>query len=485
MEPADYLHQVREKYLSRFRQVVQSLRDKGVDCQLEVWLTPKKQTDDLPSAVCFDILTSTGGKQALNMVHDEPAEGRLMHSFHIRNASVRIFEPAWGAMVVWARMSDPDFSSLQPWKKRWMQTGRDPDDEGFHAEVHHIGDLLVEGGGYVHVIDFGSAPVEALTSLLQTLVDMGATEIELGQSDGSDLSEEILADLRKPNLSLTDVTSIIERGISAAPEVASVRRTADDQLCIFRKGDKDPIVANTTSLHRLLLRGGIEARPREVNRYLRGQRELMGPRLPPDPAQLRPVIKDDRFIEIVSQQSAKMKKFVGHRLVADLWVLCVWDQPNGMRYATEDEPEKFGFTADELMARARQNYLKQPRNVEISEHGPLLVAQTRDCYDPSLLLDDQWLSGISSRVGGELLACVPARHLVLFGPNNPQTIREMRAAATRAEAGGDHLISGTILIRRADKWEKLEPPTPSPAAPRLPASQPAFPPAKKPWWRFW
>ena len=77
--------------------------------------------------------------------------------------------------------------------------------------------------------------------------------------------------------------------------------------------------------------------------------------------------------------------------------------------------------------------------VESSEHGPLIVAQTRDCYDATLLVDDAWWEQTATRVKGELLACVPARHVVLIGGTaRAGTIAELRAAAERIEVGGDH-----------------------------------------------
>jgi hypothetical protein len=138
------------------------------------------------------------------------------------------------------------------------------------------------------------------------------------------------------------------------------------------------------------------------------------------------------------------------------------------------------MSEEQMLARARANYLETRPPVEISKHGPLLVAQTRDSYDASLLLDDKWCEESAGNAAGELLACVPARNVVLLGGTQLKgAVAEMRRSAKRIEAGGDHLISDTILVRRGGKWQQYIPLGAPPILPRPQAKK------VKPWWRFW
>jgi hypothetical protein len=212
----------------------------------------------------------------------------------------------------------------------------------------------------------------------------------------------------------------------------------------------------------------------------------MQPRDVPELAQLRIVLKDDRFMENLRVQAAKMKPLVMERLAADIWKVCVWDAPNGMRFVIEGEPEEYGLSAAQFLERGRTNFLNARGEVEISEHGPLLVAQTSDSYDATLLVDDSWCGQMQARVKGELVACVPARHVVLLGgTETPRTFKEMRSAAARIEAGGDHLITSTILVRKGGRWEPFQAQAPRPRMPTQTAFGDAGTVGKRPWWKFW
>jgi hypothetical protein len=331
-------------------------------------------------------------------------------------------------------------------------------------------------------VDFGSATVEALTELLETLANMGATEIEVGRSDGSDLPAEVLEQLRQPEISLDSLMRVAVKLLTALDEVERVEPVSREQLNIHTRGGND-VHGDLGNLRRLLQRTGLEARPREIWRFVRLQRELMGPKVKPDLSQLRVLIKDDRFVEHLRKIGEKMKPLVKQKLAADFWVTCVWDGPNGMRFASAGEGESYGLGDEQLFERALKNFLGGRAEPELSEHGPLIVAQTHDCYDASLILDDGWCAKMEEKMIGELLACVPARNLVMIGgTGRPGTVEELRRSAQRIEAGGDHLISSTILVRRDGKWHQYEgipnPPVTGPRAPLPPAP-------KKPRWRFW
>ena len=68
-----------------------------------------------------------------------------------------------------------------------------------------------------------------------------------------------------------------------------------------------------------------------------------------------------------------------------------------------------------------------------------------------LLLDDLWESQ-RSLVPGELVVSVPARDCIAFtGSQSPEGIAELRASIERV-AGGDHILTRHLLIRRDSSW---------------------------------
>jgi len=149
--------------------------------------------------------------------------GSLVLKIWIKDVPVKIYAGAWEGYPVWFRHPDPNWALLDGWKKKWLVFDRqaERDEDGLCGLVHYLGAPTVEAGGFVYCIDFGSAPVDALTDLLNALVDMGASEIEVGRSDGSDLPKEVLAELNQPRVTIERVAAILCRMISELPEVES------------------------------------------------------------------------------------------------------------------------------------------------------------------------------------------------------------------------------------------------------------------------
>ena len=484
MDVLEYLQGARDEYLEFYRSALRSLRDKGVSCTPEVWIQPnvKPGQPSLPRAICVDILVQKGEKPEMTMVARGSSQGSIVGTTRVGNVDVKVYQVAWETFPVWVKIENPDWTLLEPWQKNWMnENKRDAaDEDGLTAVAHYLGKPSVEGGGFLFEMDFGSSPVEALTEFLETLGKMGATEIELGQSDGSDLPADIQRGLRNPELTLEDLIALVSKMLSDLNEVEKIDRLGAEAIGVSAKGNKHAHHVFLGNLHRVMMRVGIEARPLEMNRFLRSQREMFAPKEAADLSELRPTIKDNRFLENIARMGDKMKPLVKRKLAADLWVMCVWDGPNGMRFVTTADAETYGLAEAEMMERAVANYLEARPSVEIAAHGPLLVAQTRDCYDASLLLDDKWWDDTAGKVSGELLVCVPARHAVLVGGTGTRgTVQEMRRSAKRIESGGDHLISDTILIRRDRGWEEYVEPIPAPAVPQPRNIK------KKSWWRFW
>lgn len=483
MDLMEFLQSARDEYLTRYRAAIRKCRQTESHCHPEVWVQPNSApgSEETPDPLCIDILCGErDNPKVFAVMGGEAPEGAKVGTMQIGGARLTVFPIAWEMCVVWfARAIDaPDWSALASWKSKWMDRnkGACPGDEDELCNVaHYLGKPVSEGGGFLFEVDFGSAPLDALMEMLDVLVGMGAREIELGRSDGSHLDPQILAEIEQTDIPLPRFTELIARLLEQEPHVTRAVVQSEEQIEVTMVDCDHPTQMFTPNLHARLGRVGREARAKEVARFIRGQREMHTDSPVNDLSQLRPVIKDDRFMNNVSELGKGKLSLLARRLVADLWVCCVWDTPNGMRFVTPDEAGQYGFTEEQMHARALQNFVKERAAVEFVNHPPLLVLRTGDCYDASLLLDDALWEQAAKKVSGIPLACVPSRDtLLVVGADTPGALQALKDAAGRIEAGGDHLISSTILQRRDAAWHEL---------PSMTASEPTF--QRKRWWKIW
>jgi uncharacterized protein YtpQ (UPF0354 family) len=467
-----------------------------------------------PTFLTVDLLTGTPEAPQPAILMRDPEEGPLLGAVQQGTIEVAVYPFLWEACRVWLRHPEPDWTPLEAWFRKWFEERleAEPGEDGLKLMVHLLSDPIAEGGGHLFQVDFGSAPVEAFTDLLQALSDMGATEVRVGHSDGSDMDPSVVDALRSPDLTPERFVGIVAQLVRELEGVNAVT-VADASQMVLRieeEGLKEPSVSNLGNLWLVLQRTTPEHRPREVARYLRGQLESSQYRKlndKPDLATLRPVIKPTAFVEnvrhLAEQKGDGRLALLCTRLVGDLWIACVWDRPNGMQFVTASEPEEFGLSSEEAYARALRNYLAARGPVETTrtDRG-VIVARTHDNYDASLLLDDAFWVDMAAKLPGMLLACAPTRDAVLItSVETPGGEAALRTTAREYLQAGNHAISTTVLKRQFNTWQVLqaderqtpvvleEPaPPPPPAAPKGgEESPPASPksPRRKPWWKFW
>ena len=331
----------------------------------------------------------------------DAAEGPQIGAIQAGEIEAAIFPFLWEACRVWLRHKDPDWTALHGWFAQWvdLEGKREPDEDGLSGVVHFCSEPLAEGGGYLIEIDFGSAPLAAFTELLGVIAEMGATEVRVGQSDGSDMDGEIAEELRGEKLSPERFSRLVADLLQELEEVESVEVPEALVLRVKAPGVEEPFLSNLHNLWLLVQRTAVEKRPREVARFIRGHREShqireMGTK--PDLSSLRPVIKPAGFIHQIRElaheraQEGRSKggaksgarsvaetegamSLVCRHLVGDLWVACVWDRPNGMQFVTGTEPDEFGLSHDEALQRALKNFLEGHPSVELTQEGGVML----------------------------------------------------------------------------------------------------------------
>jgi hypothetical protein len=187
-----------------------------------------------------------------------------------------------------------------------------------------------------------------------------------------------------------------------------------------------------------------------------------------DPAMLRPVLKDARWMAGFEEtlKDTPPDKQAGNRLVtapfvADLVIVYVFDMPDGMRMVTERDRQKLGLERAAVDALARKNLdAAMPGAMPDEEIAPRIhQVHIGDSYEASrILLDDRWRAPARA-VKGDLLVAVPSRDYVFYtgSREGDAVLTRFRALIREFEGTRGHPISLTILKRAAAGWRVFAP----------------------------
>lgn len=144
--------------------------------------------------------------------------------------------------------------------------------------------------------------------------------------------------------------------------------------------------------------------------------------------------------------------------------------PYGRRLLTRDE---LGLSRRELRRAAAANLYAVLEQVRF--HGqPPAVMLSLDGLESSALLAHGFWDELAESVPGELVVGAPARDVVIFtGADSGSGLRKVRRAVDRVFlAGGPHLLSPDLLVRRHHRWEVFGAAPAAPAAPVSPVPPP-------------
>jgi len=138
---------------------------------------------DLPVRVDLVLVEDTVPTEKV-MVSPDKALSFTAFDAIVNGLPVRISPFGWDYAHVRAHTPDSslDFGKLCAWFFGWfdIEDTHDEDGDGLYGVVHYMSDPKLTPSGFSFVVDLGSAPVDALVSLMAALKDMGATRVEVG-----------------------------------------------------------------------------------------------------------------------------------------------------------------------------------------------------------------------------------------------------------------------------------------------------------------
>lgn len=174
---------------------------------------------------------------------------------------------------------------------------------------------------------------------------------------------------------------------------------------------------------------------------------------------LVPLVRDARYVEELGAREGP-ESVVVHPFVADLFLVLAFDGEHTQHLATRKTLERLGIDEDGVVARAVSNLATKVAEVEqrtLDEEGPRIgmLVSGGDLEASLLLLDDVW-ARVALGLEGEIVACVPARDVMLFADAASEgAVARMGEIADEILEEGDHVISPTLLRRTVRGWERF------------------------------
>src|SRR5690606_4918023 len=164
--------------------------------------------------------------------------------------------------------------------------------------------------------------------------------------------------------------------------------------------------------------------------------------------------------------------------VGDLVVAYSTGGPDVPDLLTWEEFDRLGISRRDLRSQAAANLYAALDRVGFHGQPPALMLSF-DGLESSVLLAHRFWDDVERMVPGELVVGVPARDVVIFtGSGSRAGIEKVRRAVDRVLfAGGEHLLSRDLLVRRQRRWEVL---TGVPSAVPVHASAPPAPSSPPP-----
>lgn len=181
------LYPVRDAYIAKFESVLKELRStmRGFVVEPEIRASDGEasRVGALGTIARHDVIAKTpyGSFKAFAVDSDRPVDFPRTR-FDEDGLDVGIAPFLWESMEVWA---DGPVEALSRVLAIWFASASTPvgsfNLESMQGVAHFISDPVSDGGLTSCVIDLGTAPIEAVVSLLDNLRRAGARRVDLGQ----------------------------------------------------------------------------------------------------------------------------------------------------------------------------------------------------------------------------------------------------------------------------------------------------------------
>jgi hypothetical protein len=185
MTPGELFDEIRGHYLSRFGDHVDEVVAENPSVAVEVAFR-----DANGHAVREGTLQLPARSDLVVITNDEAAESHLIETESL--LSFDPFEFDWDGLQVsiepfrWEecqvtlyRSGSFDYRPLVAWFEKWFAETEDGDAESFLGAVHFLSDPTESAGSASLMVDFGSAPVEAVEELFDAVLKSGVERVNL------------------------------------------------------------------------------------------------------------------------------------------------------------------------------------------------------------------------------------------------------------------------------------------------------------------
>ena len=167
-----FLGTCRKRYMAHLAQATLAAREQHPDVVTELALRLNCETENERFAlVRIDLAWTEDNTTELANAELDPLEGpntQERHRFSCRGIEVAAQPFGWHACSITLTPTPHSWEAIWRWFDDWfdIEERRPPDDAGFGGVVHRLSKLDIHEGSCQLLVDFGSAPVSAVTELL-------------------------------------------------------------------------------------------------------------------------------------------------------------------------------------------------------------------------------------------------------------------------------------------------------------------------------
>jgi hypothetical protein len=163
-------------------------------------------------------------------------------------------------------------------------------------------------------------------------------------------------------------------------------------------------------------------------------------------------------LEIETRKTAKpFPPPVRWPLVNDLVIVLLYDFGPFMTQVSQDNAQVWGQSPETIRQRALQNLRALPRPQWEDLGGGVLQIRSSVAYEETFFLVDEVVRALNFRDSPVIAA--PNRGVLLAADSgDAQKVRALIARARQSLEEAPWPLSGTLLCRKADNWQRYEPP---------------------------